>query len=109
MHWYQVGDTDVPPSILTALNTLGPNEYLIRGNLNSFEYISAFVYNPGSAQLEQFYNAYNVITGDWLANDATGYTWKILKTYNVTDASGNTATATQSVTVTPPLILSIST
>ena len=96
MHWYQVGDTDVPPSILTALNTLGPNEYLIRGNLNSVEYISAFVYNPGSAQLEQFYNAYNVIPGDWLANDATGYTWKILKTYNVTDdvSGDNTASGT---------------
>jgi hypothetical protein len=96
MHWYQVGDTDVPPSILTALDTLGPNQYLIRGKLNGIGYISAFVYNPGTDALEQFYDAYNVTPGDWLANDATGYTWKILKIYTVTDApdDDNTASGT---------------
>jgi hypothetical protein len=87
MHWFQVGDADIPPSLLTLISSLSDNKYLIRGNINgTFQYISAPVYNPGTGQLEQYYDAYNVIPGDWLANDATGYTWKITKTYDVTDA-----------------------
>jgi len=91
MYNFSTGDVNLPPSLTATLSGLGANQYLIRGKLNSLEFISASVYNPGSAQLEQFYNAYNVIPGDWLANDATGYTWKIAKIYTVTDAplSGN--------------------
>ena len=86
MHNFQAGDTALPPSLSSVLSNLGPNEYLIRGNLSGFLYISAYVYNPGSGTLEQFYNAYNVVEGDWVANDATGFTWKLTKIYRVTDA-----------------------
>jgi len=86
MRWFQVGDTSLPPSLNTVLSGLGSNEYLIRGNLNAIEYISAFVFNPGTNRLEQYYNAYNVVAGDWLANDATGFTWKISQIYTVTDS-----------------------
>ena len=84
-------DENLPPSLTATLSELGQNEYLIRGNLNSLSFISAYVYNPGSGELQQEYNAYNIVPGDWLANDATGFTWKIVKIYTVTDAplSGN--------------------
>jgi hypothetical protein len=87
MHYFVpgTGDTQLPASLTAVLAGLGPNEYLIRGNLNSLSFISTYVYNPGSSQLEQFYDAYNVAAGDWLANDATGYTWKIAHIYTVED------------------------
>jgi hypothetical protein len=93
MHYFiqGAGDPDLPPSLSTTLSSLGARQYLIRGNLNGFQYISAPVYNPGTDADEQYYNAYNVTAGDWLANDATGYTWKLLHIYTVSDAptSGN--------------------
>jgi len=93
MHYFDPGlsDAQLPPSLSSVLAGLALNEYLIRGNLNSVQIFSAFIYNPGSGVPEQFYDAYNVIPGDWIANDATGYTWKITQTYAVSDApnSGN--------------------
>ena len=91
MHYFipDSGDTLLPPSLLSVLTSLGPNEYLIRGTPFSPLYHSAPVYNPGTGQPEQYYDAYNVVPGDWLANDATGYTWKIVEMYVVTDASEN--------------------
>jgi hypothetical protein len=91
MHYFLLGDTDLPPSLNTEFAGLNPNEYLIRGNLNSLQFISAYIYNPGTGNPEQYYDAYNINLGDWLANDATGFTWKISAIYNVTDApvSGN--------------------
>jgi hypothetical protein len=88
MTWYNVLDATVPPSLVTVFNELGVNEYLIKCNLLNFNQFSAYVYNPGSGVPEQFYNAYNAATGDWIANDSTGYTWQIKGVYNVTDASG---------------------
>jgi len=85
MHQFLAGDPDLPPSLSDVLNNLAKNEYLIRGNITDIQYISAYVYNPGSDSLQQFYDAYNVITGDWLANDATGFTWKLTQIYNTTD------------------------
>jgi hypothetical protein len=74
MHYFVPGSGDIqlPASLVGTLNNLGPNEYLIRGNLNGIGYISAPVYNPGTGNLEQYYDAYNIVPGDWLANDATG-------------------------------------
>jgi hypothetical protein len=91
MHKFEAGDLALPPSLSTILDNLGPNEFLIRGNISSFQYISAFVYNPGSDTFEQYYDAYNIVAGDWLANDATVFTWKLAYIYEVTDAplSGN--------------------
>ena len=91
MYNFISGDVNLPPSLTATLSGLSQNEYLIRGKLNSLSFFSASVYNPGSDQLEQFYDAYNVAAGDWLANDATGFTWKIVNIYTVTDAplSGN--------------------
>ena len=80
------GDTDLPSSLSGVLNSLGANEYLIRGNTNAIQFMSAYVYNPGTGNKEQYYDAYNVVPGDWLANDATGFTWKIMTIYSVSDA-----------------------
>jgi hypothetical protein len=86
MHYFTSGDPDLPPSLSTVFANLKTNEYLIRGNLNALQFFSAYVYNPGTGNNEQYYDAYNVIPGDWLANDATGFTWKILTVYTVSDA-----------------------
>lgn len=91
MHYFQPGtfDDTIPPSLITEISGLAVNQYIIRASLNSVEFISAYVYNPGTNANEQYYDAYNVISGDWLASDATGYTWQIKKIYTVTDSSGN--------------------
>lgn len=87
MHYFTSGsDPDLPPSLSSLLSSLGANDYLIRGDLNSYEFISAFVYNPGTNQDEQYYNAYNVVYGDWIANQATGYAWKVVNIPSVSDA-----------------------
>ena len=86
MHYFISGDTDLPPSLSSVLSGLGPDEYLIRGALNYVQTISAYVFNPGTSTYEQYYDAYNVQFGDWLANDATGYTWKVTQIFTVTDA-----------------------
>ena len=86
MHYYQAGDAELPPSLSTVFADLSSNEYLIRGNLNSLEFFSANVYNPGTSQAEQYYDSYNVVAGDWLANDATGFTWKLATVYTISDA-----------------------
>jgi hypothetical protein len=88
MHYFVPGSGDIalPPSLTTILNNLAFNEYLIRGNLNGSYTFSAYVYNPGTGQREQYYDCYNVIPGDWLADDPTGYTWKVTKLLNVADA-----------------------
>jgi len=87
MTWYNVLDGTVPPSLVSVFNGLGVNEYLIKCNLLNLNQFSAYVYNPGSGVEEQFYDAYNAVTGDWIANDSTGYTWQIQQIYAVTDAS----------------------
>jgi len=86
LHLFINGDSDLPPSLSTVLTDLSANEYLVRGNLNGISFFSAYVYNPGSERPEQYYDSYNVAEGDWLANDATGYTWKVIKVYAITDA-----------------------
>lgn len=88
MHYFLEGDSDIPPSLADVFTALKPNEYLIWGSLNQILYISAYVYNPGTGNLEQFYDAYNVQQDDWLANDATGYTWRVKKIYDVVDGPG---------------------
>ena len=88
MHYFVPGsgDTQLPASLTSILAGLSSNEFLVRGNLNSVYYFSAYAYNPGTGRLEQYYDAYNVAAGDWLANDSTGYTWKIEQIYDVTSA-----------------------
>jgi hypothetical protein len=87
-HYFLPGDTDIPPSLAGVFAALQPNEYLMWGFVNQVLYMSAYVYNPGTGQEEQYYDAYNVGQDDWLADDATGYTWRIKKTYTVTDGPG---------------------
>ena len=88
MHYFinGSGDPEIPPSLESILSSLQTNEYLIRGGLNAIQHISAYVYNPGTAYDEQYYDSYNVVSGDWLANDSTGFTWKITEIYNITDS-----------------------
>ena len=87
MHYFLPDDPELPPSLLTIFTDLSANEYLIRGNLNNnLEFFSAPVYNPGTGQPEQYYDFYNAVPGDWLAHDATGFTWKIDGIYAVNDA-----------------------
>ena len=97
MYHFLAGDSELPPSLSATLSGLATNEYLIRGQLNSLEFLSASVYNPGTGQPEQYYDAYNVIPGDWLANDATGYTWKITNIYTITDAPSDSNNTNQGV------------
>jgi hypothetical protein len=91
IHYFKPSENDptLPPSLITELSGVAVNQYIVRGTLNGIGYISAFVYNPGTDLNEQYYDSYNVIPGDWLASDATGYTWQVKKIYNVTDSSGN--------------------
>jgi hypothetical protein len=91
MHNFVYGsdDPDLPPSLSDVLDNLQRNEYLIRGDLNSIQFISAYVYNPGTGEQVQYYDSYNIIPGDWLANDATGFTWRISTIYEVTDFEGD--------------------
>jgi hypothetical protein len=88
MKYFLPGDPDIPPSLAAVFAALKPNEYLMWGFLNEILYMSAYVYNPGTGNPEQYYDAYNVAEGDWLANDATGYTWRVRHIYNVTDGTG---------------------
>jgi hypothetical protein len=88
MHYFLPDDTDIPPSLATVFAELQPNQYLIWGFLNQILYMSAYVYNPGTGNQEQYYDAYNVQQDDWVADDATGYTWRVIKTYDVTDGPG---------------------
>lgn len=75
--------TAIPPSLSSIFSSLKTNEYLVRGTLASTVNFTAQVYNPGSQTTEQYYDAYNVAVGDWLANTSTGYTWRISDTYSV--------------------------
>jgi hypothetical protein len=88
MHYFQVGDTDIPPSLQSVFDGLADNQYLIWGYLNQILYMTAYQYNPGTGREEQYYDAYNVVAGDWVADDATGYTWCIKHIYEVTDGTG---------------------
>lgn len=88
MHYFLPGDTDLPPSLSGVFAALKPNEYLIWGSMNQILNMTAFVYNPGTGKPEQYYDCYNVQQDDWLANDATGYTWRIKKIYTVVDGPG---------------------
>ena len=93
MHVFYAGDTELPNSLTTVLSSLRDNEYLIRGNVFA-QIISAYVYNPGTGTAVQYYDAYNVTLGDWLATDATGYTWQIKELYNITTDSNPSASIT---------------
>ena len=88
MHYFvqSSGDPELPPSLTAIDAALPAGQYLIRGNLNGLSFISAPQFNPGTGQPEQYYDAYNVEKGDWVANDATGYTWRIEQIYVVNDA-----------------------
>jgi len=86
MRYFMQEDTQIPPSLLVAVTNCKSNEYIIRGVINSFPIFSANVYNPGSGLYQDYYDAYNVIPGDWIANDGTGFTWKVTKLYIVNDA-----------------------
>ena len=79
MHYFISGDPTAPPSLITDISNCGGNEYIIRGQLNALEFFSANVFNPGSGVEQNYYDAYNVVTGDWVANDGTGFTWKLIK------------------------------
>ena len=79
-------DPEVPPSLSGVLTSLSINEYLIRGTTTNLQFISAYVFNPGTGQPEQYYDTYNIAQGDWLANDESGFTWKITEIYTVSDA-----------------------
>ena len=94
-------DPVLPPSLQTVLDTLPLNQYLVRCDLLNIQTISAWVYNPGAnggaGGYVQYYDAYSCDVGEWIAVDATGYTWQILQIYNITDCpneglntSGNT-------------------
>ena len=48
--------------------------------------MTAQVYNPGTGTAIARYDSYNVVAGDWLANDTTGYAWIVDAVYTVTDA-----------------------
>jgi len=92
MHYFLNGDVDIPPSIIVDISNCKGNEYIVRGVMNSFPIFSTNVYNPGSGVYQNYYDAYNVIPGDWIASDGTGFTWKVVSLYTVTDAvdlSGN--------------------
>jgi hypothetical protein len=93
MHYFNpiLGDTTLPPSLTSVLAGLRSNEYLVRCNIaDSITYMSAFVYNPGTGNPESYYDCYNAVAGDWVANSSIGYTWKITQIYNVTsDPNGN--------------------
>lgn len=86
MHWFSdVTDPELPISLVSVISGLLPNQYLVRGNLNYIQTISASVWNPGANAYLPQYDAYNVNLGDWLANDATGFTWRIDAIHVVTE------------------------
>ena len=92
MHYFVIEDINIPASIIVDISNCKANEYIIRGVMNSFPIFSTNVYNPGSGIYQNYYDAYNVIPGDWVASDGTGFTWKIVSLYTVNDAidlSGN--------------------
>lgn len=90
LHYYIPGNDDpqLPPSLTSVLASLQVNQYLVFGTLFGPLFHSARVFNPGTGQPEPYYDAYNVEVGDWLANDATGYTWRVTSLIQVTDSSG---------------------
>jgi hypothetical protein len=97
MHYFFPGDSDIPPSLVDVVDNLPPNRWLIWGFINQVNYMTAYVYNPGTGQPEQYYDAYNAVMGDWLADDATGYTWNIKHIYTVNDAEDPTYNTSQQV------------
>jgi len=85
MHYYYE-DPLLPPTLSSQYALLKRGEYLVYGTLTQIVTTSAYVYNPGTGLPQQYYDAYNVVPGDWLANDSTGYTWRITDIYNVFDS-----------------------
>ena len=79
-------DPEFPPSLTSIFNALVANQFLIRGVLDAAIPMTAEVYNPGTASLEPYYNAYNVATTDWLASDTSGYSWSVKNLHTVTNA-----------------------
>ena len=89
--YYYVDDPSLPPSLSSYYALLKQNEYLVYCKLSDIITTSAYIFNPGTGQLEQYYDAYNVVPGDWVASDSTGYTWRIDEIYNVTDSPNITS------------------
>ena len=80
-------DPDFPPSLSATFSGLGSNQFLVFCILETpYVNTSAEIYNPGTSSLVKRYDAYNVATGDWLANDTTGYAWIVSTIHNVVDA-----------------------
>ena len=80
-------DPDFPPSLSASFSGLGSNQFLVFCLLETpYVNTSAEIYNPGTSSFEQRYDAYNVATGDWLANDTTGYAWIVSAIHTVADA-----------------------
>lgn len=89
MHYYYE-DPFLPLHLSSQYASLKRGEFLICGTLTAIVTTSAQIFNPGTGAPEQYYDAYNIIPGDWLANDSTGYTWRISDIYNIfDDPNGN--------------------
>lgn len=86
MYYFQAGDTSIPPSLNTVFSSLASNEFLVRGNLYGIQQNSALVYNSGVGTEVNYYDSYNIESGNWIAVSATGFTWRIASIYTVTDA-----------------------
>jgi hypothetical protein len=80
-------DPNFPPSLSSDFSGLAANQFLVSCHLETpYVDTSAEIYNPGTGNPEQRYDAYNVATGDWLANDTTGYAWIVNTIHSVADA-----------------------
>jgi hypothetical protein len=69
--YYYLNDELLPPSLSSYYALLQRNEFLVYCSLPTIVTTSAYIFNPGTNQPEQYYDAYNVVSGDWLASDWT--------------------------------------
>ena len=84
--YYYLNDPLLPPSLSSYYALLQRNEFMVYCSLPTIITTSAYIFNPGTGRPEQYYDAYKIVPGDWIATDSTGYTWRIAEIYNVTDS-----------------------
>ena len=87
LHWFQTASEPALPVQLAAeFTTLNnSNEFIVLGTIKNRVRFTATVFNSTIGAPVQYYDAYSVQVGDWIANNASGFAWRITELYTVQD------------------------
>jgi hypothetical protein len=87
LHWFQTAsEAALPVQLAAEFTTLNSsNEFIVLGTIKNRVRFTATVFNSTIGAPVQYYDAYSVQVGDWIANNASGFAWRITELYTVQD------------------------